>query len=99
AGGEVLAFNALTMSIASLNFANFRTHRKIVICDGIVGLLGGVNLHDPASATRSGTAAWRDQHARIDGEPVRKLQRLFLENWTYAGGIFRLSTESLPVYF
>ena len=99
AGGEVLAFNPLRFSIASLNFANFRTHRKIAICDGWVGFLGGINMHDPATATRSGKDAWRDQHAGITGEPVRKLQRLFLENWTYAGGSFRLSQKTLPLYF
>ena len=99
AGGEVLRFNPVRLSIASLNFANFRTHRKIAIIDGRVGFLGGVNLHDPASATRSGTEAWRDEHARIDGEPVRKIQRLFLENWTYAGGRFRLTPATVPSYF
>jgi cardiolipin synthase len=99
AGGEVLPFNPLRFSFASINFANFRTHRKIVVIDGNVGFLGGINLHNPESATRSGKDAWRDQHVRIDGEPVRKLQRLFLENWTYAGGEFRLSEASLPSYF
>ena len=99
AGAEVRIFNPLRFSIARLHFANFRTHRKIVVCDGRVGFLGGMNLHDPASATRSGKDAWRDQHVRIVGEPVRKLQRLFLENWTYAGGAFRLSAESMPSYF
>ena len=99
AGGEVTPFNPLRFSFASFNFANFRTHRKIAVIDGNVGFLGGINLHDPASATRSGKDAWRDQHARIDGEPVRKLQRLFLENWTYSGGAFPLSADSMPAYF
>ena len=99
AGGEVLPFNPLRFSVANLQLGNFRTHRKIVICDGMTGFLGGMNLHDPASATRSGKDAWRDQHVSIVGEPVRKLQRLFLENWTYAGGAFRLSNKSLPSYF
>jgi cardiolipin synthase A/B len=99
AGGEVRAFNRLRYSIANIHLGNFRTHRKIAICDGMVGFLGGMNLHDPASATRSGKDAWRDQHVRIVGEPVRKLQRLFLENWTYAGGAFRLSNKALPSYF
>lgn len=98
-GGEVRVFNPLRFSLASLTFHNFRTHRKIAVIDGDVGFLGGINLHDPATATRSGKDAWRDQHARIDGEPVRKLQRLFLENWTYAGGAFRLSAKSVPSYF
>jgi cardiolipin synthase len=99
AGGEVLVFNPLRFSIASVNLGNFRSHRKIAICDGIVGFLGGINMHDPESATRSGSKAWRDQHVAITGEPVRKLQRLFLENWTYAGGVFRLSAKTTPLYF
>ena len=97
--GEVRVFNPLRLSLTSLIFHNFRTHRKIVVIDGDVGFLGGINLHDPESANRSGKDAWRDQHARIDGEPVRKLQRLFLENWTYAGGEFQLSARSVPSYF
>ncbi|HXZ50013.1 MAG TPA: cardiolipin synthase [Usitatibacter sp.] len=99
AGGETRVFNPVRLSVASLNFANFRTHRKIAVIDGTVAFLGGVNLHDPASARRSGREAWRDEHVRIDGEPVRKIQRLFLENWTYAGGNFRMTPRSVPAYF
>jgi len=99
AGGEVREFNRLHMSIASLNFANFRTHRKIAIFDGTVGYLGGINLHSPASATRSGKGAWRDEQARIEGEPVHRIQRAFLENWNYALGAFKLTTGNMPKYF
>ncbi|QJR15861.1 cardiolipin synthase [Usitatibacter palustris] len=98
-GGEVLHFNRLRFSFASLNFANFRTHRKIVVCDGAVGYVGGQNLHDPVSAVHSGKGAWHDMQARIDGEPVRRLQRLFLENWTYSGGIFKMDLEDVKHYF
>jgi cardiolipin synthase A/B len=99
AGAEVRAFNALRFSIASINFHNFRTHRKIAIFDGREGFLGGMNMNDPSSTTRSGKNAWRDQHVRIVGEPVRKLQRLFLENWTYSGGAFQLTARTMPAYF
>ncbi|MEO5692719.1 MAG: cardiolipin synthase [Usitatibacter sp.] len=100
AGGQILSFNPLKWnSTSSLLMHNFRTHRKIAICDGVVGFLGGMNMHDPATATRSGKNAWRDQHVRIEGEPVRKLQRIFLENWTYAGGTFKLSHKTTPLYF
>ena len=99
AGGEALVFNEVGITTGRLHFANFRTHRKIVVCDGRVGFLGGINLHDPACGRGSGKDAWRDQHVRIDGEPVRKLQRHFLENWTYAGGSFRLTAKNTPEYF
>jgi cardiolipin synthase len=98
-GGQVLAFNPVRISIASLNFANFRSHRKIAVCDGLAGFLGGINLHDPATATRSGKNAWRDQHARIDGEPAHRIQRLFLENWNYSGGAFKLNASNYRKYF
>ena len=99
AGGDVRIFNRVGFSLGTIHFANFRTHRKIAVIDGRVGFLGGINLHDPASATRTGKDAWRDQHVRIDGEPVRKLQRLFLENWTYTRGSFRLTEQGVPRYF
>ncbi len=98
AGGQVLAF-PIRLSLASLNFANFRTHRKIAIVDGVSGFLGGINLHNPATATRSGKDAWRDQHARIDGEPTHRIQRLFLENWLYSRGAIKLGAHNLRKYF
>src|SRR5690606_19045912 len=49
--------------------------------------------------TRSGKDAWRDQHVGIEGEPVRKMQRLFLENWTYAGGRLEITKQSVSAYF
>jgi cardiolipin synthase len=100
AGGQVLAFNPVGIFIIGRwHLGNFRSHRKIVVCDGNVGFLGGINLHDPAAARGSGKDAWHDQHVRIDGEPVRKLQRHFLENWTYAGGSFRLAARDTQLYF
>jgi cardiolipin synthase len=99
AGGEVAVFNRLHLSFASLHFANFRTHRKIAICDGTVGFLGGINLHDPESSTRSGKDAWKDAHARIDGEPVWRLQQLFLENWSYSKREFHAKGRELEKYF
>jgi cardiolipin synthase A/B len=99
AGGEVRVFNPVGITTGRLHFANFRSHRKIAVCDGKVSFLGGINLHEPAASRGSGKDAWHDQHAQIDGEPVRKLQRHFLENWTYAGGTFRLTAKSTPFYF
>jgi cardiolipin synthase len=99
AGGEVRPFNRLRISVASLHFANFRTHRKIGVVDGQIGFLGGINMHDPATPTRSGKDAWRDQHTCIHGEPAHRIQRLFLENWNYSGGDFRLTPSNLAKYF
>ena len=99
AGGEVLAFNPVRFRLWRWHLGNFRTHRKMAIVDGTTGFLGGINLHDPATARLSGKNAWRDQHARIDGEPTLRMQRLFLENWNYSGGAFKLTPSNGAKYF
>ena len=99
AGGEVIIFNPVRFKLSRWHLGNFRTHRKIAIVDGTIGFLGGINLHDPAAATRSGKNAWRDQHVRIDGEPAQRIQRLFLENWNFSKGAFKLNAANFAKYF
>lgn len=62
-----------------------RNHRKMVIVDGRVALLGGINL---ARYYLDGDTlgAWRDEHLSIEGEAVADLQRLFQADWRRAGG-------------
>lgn len=64
---------------------NYRTHRKIVVCDGRVGFTGGVNITDEEDA-RTRADAYHDVHLRIEGSAVRWLQTTFIEDWTYATG-------------
>ena len=64
---------------------NLRTHRKIVVIDGITGFTGGVNISDTQSE-RASAAAFHDLHLRMEGEVVRGLQLAFAENWHYATG-------------
>ncbi len=99
AGGEVLEFNPVRFRLWRWHLGNFRTHRKIAIVDGTAGFLGGMNIHNPVTATHSGKDAWRDQHVRIDGEPAHRIQWLFFENWNYSGGGFRLTAGNAPKYF
>ncbi|MGZ5042497.1 MAG: cardiolipin synthase [Usitatibacter sp.] len=98
-GGEVLAFNPVRFRLWRWHLGNFRTHRKIAVIDGTSGFLGGINMHNPASTTRSGKNAWHDQHAQIDGEPALRIQRLFLENWNYSGGAFKITPSNAAKYF
>ncbi|MDQ3365137.1 MAG: cardiolipin synthase [Myxococcota bacterium] len=83
AGGEVAWFNPLSLFV-SRRRADFRSHRKIVVCDGSVGFTGGMNIADAQTAEYAGAAAWRDTHVRIVGSAVRALQRVFAEDWMYA---------------
>ncbi|HET8733852.1 MAG TPA: phospholipase D-like domain-containing protein, partial [Anaeromyxobacteraceae bacterium] len=84
AGGQVARFNPMLLGRLRGNSAIFRTHRKLVICDGRVGFTGGINVSDAQSAAASGDAAWRDTAIRLEGAAVHGLQLAFLENWAFA---------------
>ncbi len=60
---------------------NYRNHRKIVVIDGCVGYIGGMNIADRyLRGTSWGT--WRDTHFRIVGHGVEGLQASFLGDWS-----------------
>lgn len=65
--------------------ATRRNHRKIVVTDGSVAFLGGINI---AKHYLDGdrTGRWRDEHLRIEGDAVADLQRLFLADWERVRG-------------
>ncbi|MBQ7419279.1 MAG: cardiolipin synthase [Prevotella sp.] len=61
---------------------NYRNHRKLVVIDGIIGYIGGVNI---ALRYVKGTKdqAWRDTMLRMTGGAVYGLQRAFLIDWYF----------------
>jgi cardiolipin synthase A/B len=86
AGASVAWFNPVSLLGIRRRRADFRTHRKIVVCDGRVGFTGGMNVADAETAEFTGSKAWRDTHMRFEGSAVRVLQRVFAEDWFYATG-------------
>lgn len=62
--------------------ANYRNHRKIIVIDGSVGFIGGMNF-----ATRyvkgTGKQPWRDTMIKVKGGAVYGLQRAFLIDWYF----------------
>lgn len=64
---------------------NMRSHRKIVICDGVVGFTGGINVTDDENEHLN-PEAFHDLHMRVEGDVVRWLQVAWLEDWHYATG-------------
>ncbi len=61
---------------------NYRNHRKIIVIDGLVGFVGGMNI-----ATRyvkgTGVQPWRDTQLMVRGGAVYGLQRAFLVDWYF----------------
>ncbi|HET7579555.1 MAG TPA: cardiolipin synthase [Bacillales bacterium] len=75
---------------------NYRNHRKIVVVDGDIGFIGGLNIGDEYLGRKKKTYGyWRDTHLRVKGEGVRSLQLFFLQDWYYMTGESLLTDKYL----
>lgn len=68
---------------------NFRNHRKIIVIDGRIAFLGGLNVGDEYLGRDVRFGAWRDTHLQLKGPAVQAVQMVFLEDWFWA-------TETVP---
>ncbi len=62
---------------------NMRYHRKIVVVDGCIGFMGGLNIGDEYLSRDSELGFWRDTHIKIEGEAVHTIQAIFLNDWYF----------------
>lgn len=83
-GIQIYKFDPITFPW--VNHVWSRDHRKIVVIDGAVGYLGGMNIADYYIEGKPQIGQWRDMHCRIEGEAVHDLQRIFAETWAYTTG-------------
>jgi cardiolipin synthase len=92
AGIKVLEFNPVNPVEAKVGWdVNQRDHRKLLIADGRIALLGGINIssvYSGGSLSRgaSGDGAgekqpWRDTDLQVEGPVVAEFQKLFIETW------------------
>jgi cardiolipin synthase len=104
-GGNVLEFNPINPldSRKSWEF-NRRDHRKLLVVDGQVAFVGGINIssvYSSGSFGRSekpkGDLPWRDTHLRIEGPVVSEFQDLFMTTWTEQQGILLAIREYYPM--
>lgn len=59
---------------------NYRNHRKIVVIDGNVGFLGGINIGDEYMG-KGRLGYWRDTHLMVKGDFIIGLQAVFLDDF------------------
>lgn len=79
AGVEVCHFNSLR---GKGRFQiNFRNHRKILIVDGEVSFVGGLNIGDDYLGLWPDLGAWRDTHVRMEGPSVIACQMTHAQDW------------------
>lgn len=78
-GIEIVKFDPFTFPY--INHASHRDHRKIAVIDGKVAYTGGMNIADYYINGLPKIGTWRDMHARIEGNAVDDLQKIFLTIW------------------
>ncbi len=71
-----------------LPIVNLRNHRKIMIIDGAVGHIGGMNicLNYGRGESRRRREAVRDLHFRVTGPVLEQMSTIFEEDWKFATG-------------
>lgn len=94
-GIRVLEFNPMNPLVARKTWElNQRDHRKLLVVDGRIAFLGGINISSvysggsfrqgsrskPTHAPDSGPA-WRDTDLQLQGPVVAELQKIFLAAW------------------
>lgn len=82
AGVEAVPFYKINF-IQLANRINYRNHRKIIVVDGTVGFVGGINVSDKYVNPNTNDLFWRDTHIKITGKAVLSLQYIFLTDWNF----------------
>ena len=81
-GVQILPFAPVHIAFMDSQI-NYRNHRKIVVVDGQIGFMGGLNIGDEYLGKVSHFGYWRDTHMMLDGLAVRNLQSIFLRDWIF----------------
>ncbi|MBP9147654.1 MAG: cardiolipin synthase B [Rhodoferax sp.] len=106
AGVAVLEFNPVNPVLARGDWSpNHRDHRKLLVVDGRLAFIGGINISSVYSSgailhrvgkARASPAAWRDTDLQIEGPVVAEFQKLFLQTWGKQHGPVLLPKAYFP---
>lgn len=94
-GIEIAPFYRIKLHLFP-NRINYRNHRKIIVIDGTIGFIGGINVSDKYSNPNKFNLFWRDTHLKIEGNAVLNLQRIFLADWNFCA---QQNLEYSPLLF
>lgn len=97
AGVELELYKPLRWhEITGAHELNYRTHRKLLVIDGLVGFTGGVGIADEWNGDADSPEHWRDTHYRVGGPVVGQLQAAFVDNWIQATGVVLDGEDYFP---
>ena len=95
-GIKLLEFNPINPLTAKKGWdVNQRDHRKLLIVDGRIAFVGGINISSVYSSGSfsqkskrrpDGSPPWRDTQLQMEGPVVAEFQKLFLATWAKQKG-------------
>jgi cardiolipin synthase len=108
-GGNVLEFNPVNPLNARKSWqVTQRDHRKLLIVDGRIAFVGGINISSVYSSGSHGSGSfgksksgkgmqpWRDTHLRMAGPVVSEFQKLYMATWKQQNGAPLASKNYFP---
>lgn len=111
AGAHVLEYNPINPLKARKDWTlNERDHRKLLVVDGKIAYVGGINISSVYSSGSFGGSfarskkaqhtqdgpTWRDTHLRIEGPVTAEFQKLFMATWEKQKGEKLSGREYFP---
>lgn len=78
---KLYIFNPISININK--YIKFRSHKKIVVIDGIIGYTGGVNIADEYTNEIEKYGEWRDFGIRVEGGVVKNYLSIILRQIEY----------------
>ncbi len=84
-GVHVACYSPLSLSTSFVKW-NQRNHRKTLVVDGRVALVGGLNIADDYAAVEDGGRGWRDTGCSVAGPAVAQLEAMFRTTWRQLKG-------------
>ena len=86
AGGVAVARFLHTWLPWRMPFLNMRNHRKLLVVDGAIAFMGGMNIGAENSRRLSPKDFITDIHFRIQGPVVRLVMDAFARDWSFTTG-------------
>ena len=83
-GIRAVRFNRFVPTLNT--YLNYRNHRKMMIIDGNVGYMGGINLADEYINKKVRFGHWKDTGIMLRGDGTANMTSLFLQMWEYVTG-------------
>ncbi len=76
-------YRFMPVRFKNLASTNYRNHRKMIIIDGKIGFIGGLNIDEKYLNNGKHKLYWRDTHLKIEGPAVNIMQLVFSTDWRY----------------